>query len=185
MRLATARITLVAVLVATPSTAGADVQSFALGHVDLLGVAGSVPLETLPATGRREPLPPRTLRDLHVRIASFLDDDVKVARQNARWRLEAARQGAAVDTGKSSYDGNPWGALLTVVVGSISYSTDTRLRRAKGCVAFLDGLYIRTRALLDDVPESDEPVSAELLGRWGRLATELWSNTACPGKRGP
>ena len=51
MRLATARITLVTFLFVTPSTAGADVQSFSLGHVDLLGLADSIPLGTIPPAG--------------------------------------------------------------------------------------------------------------------------------------
>jgi hypothetical protein len=185
MRLTTARITLVAVLFVTPSTSGADVQSFTLGHVDLLGLADSVPLGTIPPAGVRASGPPRTLRDLHVRIESFLNGDVKVARQNARGRLDAARRNAALDSGTSSYDGNPLGAVLAVAIGSLAYGMNANLRQAKACVEFLERLEYRTRALLDAVPETDEPASSELLARWERVSAELQSNGFCPGNRGP
>ena len=185
MRLATARITLVTFLFVTPSTAGADVQSFSLGHVDLLGLADSIPLGTIPPAGVRAPGPPRTLRDLHVRVGSFLGDDLKVARQKARQRLDAARRNAAIDPGTSSYDGNPLGAVLAVAIGSIAYGMNANLRQAKACVEFLERLEVRTRALLDDVPETDEPAPPDLLARWERVSAELQSNGYCPGKRGP
>ena len=185
MRLAGARITVAAFLFVTPTAAAADVESFTLGRIDLLDLAASVPPGTPPAPGPQSPRPPRTLRDLHLRVESLLDDDVKAALLSARWRLERARQNAAIDTRTGSYEGNPWGALLAVVVGSVSYGMDTGLRRAKECVAFLEGLGNRTRALLEDVPETDASAPPELLARWERLRADLLSNGICPGRRAP
>ncbi len=57
MRLSAARATVVAFLFVTP-TAAADVQSFTLGHVDLLDLAANAPLGTVPAARPPAPAPP-------------------------------------------------------------------------------------------------------------------------------
>ena len=77
------------------------------------------------------------------------------------------------------------GAVLAVAIGSIAYGMNANLRQAKACVEFLERLEYRTRALLDDVPETDEPAPPDLLARWERVSAELASNGFCPGKRGP
>lgn len=155
---------------------------FNLGLVDLVTLAMSMPPDGSPAAAA-EPGPPRTLRELHARVDVFLGVDIKHAVEKARWRLASARRSAAIDTGTNSYEGNPWGALLAVVVGSISYTTNTDLRDAKACAAFLDGLERRARALSDDVPASEEPITADLLARWERLPAELRQNLSCRRRR--
>jgi hypothetical protein len=156
---------------------------FNLGPVDLLTLATSIPPDGNPAATTQEPVLPRTLRDLHARVEAFLGDDVKSAVEKARWRLAAARRSAATESGTNAYEGNPWGALLAVVIGSISYTTDRDLRDAKACLAFLEGLDRRVRALSGDVPETDEPVAPDLLARWERLSRELRENGSCRGRR--
>lgn len=156
---------------------------FTLGPVDLVTLAMSTPPDGGRAAEVGEPEPPRTLRELHARADVFLGEDVRHALEKARWRLEAARRSAATDPGTISYEGNPWGALLAVVVGSISYSTNRDLRDTKACVTFLEGLERRARAFRDDVPETDDPVTPDFLARWERLPTELRQNLACRGRR--
>ncbi len=156
---------------------------FELGLVDLVALASSMPPEAATAADPKESEPPRTLLELHKRVEAFLGGDVKRALEGARFRLDWARRRAAVDAGAGSYEGNPWGALIAVVIGSVSYTTDTGLRDAKACLSFLEGYERRLRALHDDVPATDEPVTPDLLGRWDRLSTELRRNRACPGRR--
>ena len=154
-----------------------------LGLVDLVALASSMPAEVNPAARLKEPAPPRTLFELHQRIEAFLGEDVKRAVEKARWQSAAARRSAAVDTGTSSFEGNPWGALLAVVIGSISYNTNQSLRDTKACTAFLEGYERRVRALHDDVPETDELVTPDLLARWERLSAELKENLPCRVRR--
>ncbi len=156
---------------------------FTLGPADLVLLAISMPPDGgLPAEMAELP-PPRTLRELHARAEVFLGEDVRRALEKARWRLEAARRSAATDPGTGSYEGTPWGALLAVVVGSISYSTNGNLRDTKACVTFLEGLERRARALRDDVSETDEPATPDLLARWERLRSELRQNLSCRQRR--
>jgi hypothetical protein len=156
---------------------------FNLGLVDLVALAASMPPEVNPAARLKETAPPRTLSELHQRVEAFLAGDVKRAVEKARWQLAAARRNATVDPGTGSFEGNPWGALLAVVIGSISYTANPSLRDAKACAAFLEGLERRARALHEDVPESDESVTPDLLARFERLSAELSVNFPCRGRR--
>jgi hypothetical protein len=156
---------------------------FTLGPVDLVTLALSMPPGGNPVETAGEAAPIRTLRDLHFRVDAFLDRDVEPAVERARWRLVAARRSAASGTGTNSFEGNPRGALLAVAVGSISYSMNTDLRDAKACLAFLEGLQRRARALADDTPEKDEAVTPDLIARWERLGTELRQNLSCRQRR--
>ncbi len=149
-----------------------------LGLVDLVSLAAAMPEEAGPPAGRAES-PPRTLSDLHRRVEAFLGRDVRRSVESARWRLAAAQRSAAVGSPAGSYDGNPWGALLAVVVGSVSYGMNPGLRSAKSCLTFLEGYERRVRALHEEVPETGEPVTPELLGRWERLSAELAGNISC------
>ncbi len=156
---------------------------FELGLVDLVALASSMPPEAAPAADPKESEPPRTFSELHRRVEAFLGGDAKRALEGARFRLEGARRRAGIDAGTGSYEGNPWGALLAVVIGSISYTTDTNLRDATACLSFLESYERRLRALHDDVPATDEPVTPDLLARWNRLSAELRQNRVCPGRR--
>jgi hypothetical protein len=181
MLLAAARITVAAFLFVTPTVASSDGQAFALGHVDLLGLAESVPLEPLPAPTSGEPSP-RTLRDLYARVEAFLAGDVRREVEGARWRLAWA-EGRAANVASGSYENNWPGALLATVVGMIGYSTDSGLREAKACLSFLESYQRRVRTLRDGVPETDELAPPGLLDRWQRLTVELRANTSCRRRR--
>jgi hypothetical protein len=156
---------------------------FDLGLVDLVALAASMPPEANPAAIERKLASPRTLSELHQRVEAFLGEDVKHAVEKARWQSAAARRSAAADTGMGSFEGNPWGALLAVVIGSISYSTNQSLRDTKACTAFLEGFERRVRALHDDIPGTNEPVTPDLLARWERLSAEFKENLPCRVRR--
>ncbi len=153
-----------------------------LGLVDLVALAAAMPPDAGSPARVKDLPPPLTLSDLHRRVEAFLGRDVKRAVESARWRLVAAQRSAIVDTPAGSYEGNPWGALLAVVVGSVSYGMNPGLRSAKSCLTFLEGYERRVRALHEDVPETQAPITPELLGRWERLKAELGESGSCRGR---
>lgn len=165
-----------------PESPGTPPRTFTLGPVDLVTLAATSPQAATPAEPAGEAVESRTCRELHVRVDAFLENEMKSALSKSRWRLASASQNAAMDRG-NNWGGNDPGILLALAVGAIAYSIDTKLRDAKACAAFLDGLERRARALADDIPETDEPLTPDLLARWERLPAELRQNLSCRPKR--
>lgn len=174
---------LLVVLFALPATAGLAIETgppqprFALGNVDLITLAASSPPIEVAAPAAPEPERSLTGRELHARVEAFLANEVRAEVAAARWRLAWADGQSAVYSGGNVSDS--LSALFVVLLGSISYATNSGVRDAKVCVSFLDRYDARVRALRDDVPESDATAPAGLLERWERLTAELVENAAC------
>ena len=154
---------------------------FALGSVDLVALAASMPPMESPTPAEPEPERPPTCRELHARVEAFLANDVRARVASARWRLSWAERQSAVSSGENVSDS--LSALFVVLLGSISYATSSGVRDAKACMSLLDGYDARVRALRDDVPETDATAPPGLLERWERIAAELGENTLCHRRR--
>jgi hypothetical protein len=175
------------VLVGLAASAGLAVETgpshsrFALGSVDLVAIAASMPPIEIAAPAEPEPERAPTCRELHARVEAFLGNDVRAEVASARWRLAWAERQSAVSSGENVSDS--LSALLVVLIGSVSYATSSGVRDAKACLSFLDGYDARVRALRDDVPESDSAAPPGLLERWERIAAELRENVPCHRRR--
>lgn len=150
---------------------------FALGTVDLVALAASLPpIENAePAQPEPERLP--TCRELHARIEAFLAKDVGARVASARSGLTWAERQSAISTGGNVSDG--MSALFFVLLGSFSHVTNVGVRDAKACLAICEGYDAKVRALRDDVPETDSPAPPGLLERWERIAAELDEKPLC------
>ena len=154
-----------------------------IGLVDLVALVSSMPPEAGPAPAAGEPAAARTLAELHRQVESYLGGEVTRAVEGARFRVAWVRRSTSAEPAAGSLQGDPWSALVAVVIGSISYTTNTALRDAKSCLSFLEGYERRVRALHEEVPETDEVVTPELRARWERLSAELKDNTPCRLRR--
>jgi hypothetical protein len=160
-----------------PIETGQPQSRFALGSVDLVALAASMPPIESAAPAQPEPERPPTCRELHARVEAFRTNDVGARVASQRARLIRAEKGSAVSSGENVSDS--LSALFVVLLGTVSHATSTDVRNAKACLSILDGYDARVRALRDDVPETDTTAPAGLLERWERIAAEFGEKTRC------
>ncbi len=156
---------------------GPPQSRFALGSVDLVALAASMPPIESAAPAQAEPDRPPTCRELHARVEAFRTNDVRPRVASARAYLVRVQKGSAVSSGENVNDS--LSALVVVLLGSVSYAISPDVRNAKARLSYLDAYDARVRALRDDVPETDSTAPADLLERWERIAAEFGEQTRC------
>lgn len=210
MRLTTARVTLVTFLFVTPSTAGADGQSFTLGRVDLLALAAA-----LPADEKGAPVTPgarqaKTYGNLLAEVDVFLKSEVDRVADRARWKVRVDQgqvaslseipRGTDVVTrtvqesisSRSGFNGDGVTGLL-MGLGLIGFSTavtgppglsDGGKADVRACVSFLETIAPKVRRFRSSLPDTEDPVPAEVLARWLELTGEIRTDRKCARFRG-
>ena len=156
---------------------GPPQSRFALGSVDLVALAASMPPIESAAPAEPEPERPPTCRELHARVEAFLANDVRARVARSRARLVRAEKGSAVSSGENVNDS--LSALVVVLLGSVAYAVSPDVRDAKACLSYFDTYDARVRVLRDDIPETDSAAPAGLLERWERIVAESGEKTRC------